>query len=214
MKHPRLSVSRSSPPEESIRVKSDDLERCESVIRRGLKSFVEVGRSLMTIRDKRLYRPAYSSFEAYCRNKWDLSRPYAYKLIAGSRVVDELSAEDEIAILPENANQVRKLSPLSKDERITAWKKVIEESKRIGEPITAALVQEVVAKTFRPVAVADVIPIQGQDPIRPIEKRAELVELWESLERAIAEGDLGQIEILVPRLRRATLSMFGESPAG
>ena len=43
----------------------NELERCEVVIRQGLETFIEVGQALMTIRDKRLYRIEFGTFEDY-----------------------------------------------------------------------------------------------------------------------------------------------------
>jgi hypothetical protein len=46
------------------------LEECESVIRSGLKTFVEVGHALLEIRGRRLYRQAgFRTFEKYCRER-------------------------------------------------------------------------------------------------------------------------------------------------
>lgn len=35
----------------------------------------------MTIRDNRLYRESHKTFETYCRERWNMSRPGAYQLI-------------------------------------------------------------------------------------------------------------------------------------
>jgi hypothetical protein len=78
------------------------LGRAERTIARGLKSFLEVGMALKEIRDKRLYRQHYDTFEEYCIMRWELSRPRAYELCAASEVVTELSAIADIRLLPEN----------------------------------------------------------------------------------------------------------------
>lgn len=53
------------------------LAECEGIIRRGIKTFVEVGDALLTIRDQRLYREQFKTFEAYCREQWGFSRSHA-----------------------------------------------------------------------------------------------------------------------------------------
>ena len=44
------------------------------------RSFLEVGMTLKEIRDKRLYRQQYDTFEEYCARRWELSRPRSYQL--------------------------------------------------------------------------------------------------------------------------------------
>ena len=68
-----------------------ELGCCETVIERGLGAFVEVGNALQVIRDKRLYRAEYGTFEAYCRERWGVSRPRAYQMVEASSVVENLS---------------------------------------------------------------------------------------------------------------------------
>ena len=48
------------------------LAECEDVINRGLATFVEVGNALLRIRDERLYRAEFGTFEAYCRQRWQM----------------------------------------------------------------------------------------------------------------------------------------------
>ena len=73
-------------------------DRAERKIARGLKSFLEVGMALKEIRDKRLYRQEYDTFEEYCIRRWELSRPRAYELCAASEVVADLSAIADIRL--------------------------------------------------------------------------------------------------------------------
>ncbi|MBU0972642.1 MAG: hypothetical protein KKC20_18495 [Proteobacteria bacterium] len=64
-------------------------EECEGIIKKGLNTFLEVGRALAEIRDNRLYREAYPgyTFERYCKNVWDLSKGYANQQIGGYQTV-------------------------------------------------------------------------------------------------------------------------------
>ena len=68
----------------------NELERCEVVIKQGLQTFVEVGQALMLIRDKRLYRVEFGTFEAYCQDKWQLSRYYVHRIVEASKVVQNM----------------------------------------------------------------------------------------------------------------------------
>jgi hypothetical protein len=69
-----------------------DFQQAEQVIDRGLKSFIEVGKALLTIREGKFYKQGWDTFEDYCRDRWKISRPRAYELIGASKVAGNLSA--------------------------------------------------------------------------------------------------------------------------
>jgi hypothetical protein len=116
------------------------LEHYEEIIALGIKTFVLVGHALLTIRDRRLYRGAYSTFEDYCRQRWDLSRPYAYQLMEASAVVENVSAVADIA--PANEAQARPLTTLPAEQQREVWQEVVDTAPPSG--ITATHVQETV----------------------------------------------------------------------
>ena len=49
---------------------------CEEVLRSGSQSFAQEGLALARIRDLRLYKVDFDSYEAYGRLKWQDSRRY------------------------------------------------------------------------------------------------------------------------------------------
>ena len=122
----------------------NELERCEVVIKQGLKTFVEVGQALMLIREKKLYRAEFGTFEAYCNAKWNLNRAYVNKMIAASNVVVNL---DPMGSKPQNESQARPLTKLEPEIQAEAWQETVN---RHGENITQKKVQEVV-KEFVPI---------------------------------------------------------------
>jgi hypothetical protein len=63
------------------------LEQCELSIERGLNTFVEVGRALTEIRDSKLYRVGFKTFEDYCKQRWEIGKSRAYELIDQAKVV-------------------------------------------------------------------------------------------------------------------------------
>ena len=87
------------------------LAELEQLIERGLETFVEVGHALREIRDRRLYQPQHTTFEAYLRDRWQprLSRQHAHRLIQAAQVADVLSP---IGDVPANEAQARELVPL------------------------------------------------------------------------------------------------------
>lgn len=118
------------------------LAHYEEVIARGIKTFVEVGRALMTIRDRKLYRANYATFEAYCRERWDLSRPYAYQLIDAAVVVENLSGITDI--VPVNEAQAQPLTRLPPEEQMEVWAEVVKTAPASG--VTAKHVKTTISR--------------------------------------------------------------------
>ena len=118
---------------------SHELERCEVVIKQGLQTFIEVGQALMTIKEKRLYRIGFKTFEDYCVERWSISRPRAFQLIEAANVISGLSTI--VDILPKTESQVRPLTSLEPEIQKEVWTEVV---KTHGDNITAAKVQTVV----------------------------------------------------------------------
>jgi len=120
-----------------------ELGRAERTIARGLKSFLEVGLALKGIRDKKLYRQHYDTFEEYCIRRWELSRPRAYELCAASEVVEDLSANADIPLLPENEAQTRPLTRLKDPAQWRrAWHTAVKLAAAEKRPVTARDTEE------------------------------------------------------------------------
>ena len=86
-----------------------DLQQCEVIIARGLATFVEVGTALLKIRDARLYRAAYGTFENYCQERWGMKRAHAYRMIEAAKVCENLSPMGDI---PASERITRPLAPV------------------------------------------------------------------------------------------------------
>lgn len=113
-----------------------ELNRCERIIRENLKGFIAAGTAFAAVRDKRLYRQRYATFEDYCEQEHGLSRSHVYRLIDAAQVAEDLSP---IGGQP-NERQARPLVPLEPAERLTVW----QEATRGGNRPTAARVEELV----------------------------------------------------------------------
>lgn len=127
----------------------DELGRCEAIIQRGLRTFVEVGSALLRIRDLRLYRVAYPTFEAYCQERWDMVASRARQLIGAAEVQQNI-AEGSVTMvtLPENERQVRPLARLTPDQQRQAWEQAVATAP--NGRITAAHVTNVVQAFLQP----------------------------------------------------------------
>jgi hypothetical protein len=123
-------------------VEVQTLAHYEHIIAQGIKTFVEVGNALVAIRDQHLYRESYTTFEDYLRQRWDLSRPYAYQLMEASVVVERVSAVADI--VPVNEAQARPLATLPVEQQAAAWKEAVETAPPSG--ITAKHVQATVKR--------------------------------------------------------------------
>jgi hypothetical protein len=124
-----------------------DLEKAERKIATGLKSFLEVGLALKQIRDKRLYRQQFDTFEEYVAKRWEMSRPRAYELCAASEVMSDLSGIPDIRVLPENEAQANPLTRLKTPRhRQKAWLMALKLAKAGGRPVTASNVEAAVLK--------------------------------------------------------------------
>lgn len=116
----------------------------EETIRASMQSFVEVGAALKEIRDARLYRSTHGTFEAYCLAKWGIKRAYAYRVIAGAEVVENLSTI--VDRLPTGEGQCQPLASLAPVQQQTAWAAAVE--KAGDSPVTAKIVSATVAELF------------------------------------------------------------------
>jgi len=130
-------------------VQAQDLVDCEAVIERGLATFVAVGDALVRIRDERLYRATHRTFEAYCRERWQLGRKRAYDLIGAASVAAELSPMGDTQ--PSSERVARELAPLRGEptQLREAWSEVVEKH---GPAPTAAQVREIVRAPAAPAA--------------------------------------------------------------
>jgi hypothetical protein len=53
----------------------------EARLERNIRAFLEAGQDLLYIRDNRLYRSNYATFEEYCDQRWYLKQSRAYQLM-------------------------------------------------------------------------------------------------------------------------------------
>src|SRR5690606_33165582 len=71
------------------------------------------------IRDRRLYRVSHDTFETYCREKWNMERAQAYRLMDSAGVVKNLSPMGD---KPTSERQARPLTRLPAERQPEAWR--------------------------------------------------------------------------------------------
>ncbi len=120
------------------------------------RAFYSAGVALVQLRDRRLYRNTHSTFESYCRDRFNFGRHTANRLIAAIQVVDNLvtivtknQPDENISpqiILPTRESQVRPLVGLEPEKQHQAWTRAIKEAG--GKTPTAKKVKEVVEQMY------------------------------------------------------------------
>lgn len=103
------------------------LHELEDVIREGLQTFIEVGQALSEIRDSRLYRNTYATFEAYCKERWGMTKTSANRLIQASVVAEEMAP---FGVKIEKEAHARELALADPYRRVEVYKKAQEIAKR------------------------------------------------------------------------------------
>lgn len=66
------------------------LTELETIIERGLATFVEVGTALREIHNLKLYQEDYDTFEEYCVQRWGFSRSVGYDYLAAAKVAENV----------------------------------------------------------------------------------------------------------------------------
>ncbi len=180
------------------------IKKFEAAIARGRALGLEAAGALEKIRDLRLYRGRYGTFEEYCREVWGYSKAHINRQIGAGHVVEVLTP---IGATVETESVARPLVGLKDDQIVTAYQ---DAQKLAGnKPVTAKLVRQAAAK-FKP-----------EPPCKPTAKKTATVkpinlepalELLAFVEQAVKNGDseglAGQLAGL-----RACLEALAGKPA-
>ena len=113
----------------------NDLDRLEKIIEKGKQTFVTVGLALTEIRDRKLYRKDFETFEAYCQERWGWSRQRGSQLINAATVVQQLP--QNLSTMVDSERVAREISKVPPTER----PQVIEEASNNGH-LTAKAIKE------------------------------------------------------------------------
>jgi hypothetical protein len=127
-------------------IEQTELAEQETIIERGLETFVEVGAALMHIRESRLYRAEYATFEDYCQDRWGMVASRARQLIGAAQVAGNLESVTT-GNGPASERQTRPLTSLEPDDQRLAWQLATETAPQDSNgngKITANHVQTVV----------------------------------------------------------------------
>lgn len=183
----------------------EQLDEYKETVRRGLRSFVEVGTVLGLILRLRLYREdGYASFDEFVTAEFEASRAWAYRAIDAARVITQLSQVETNASTITNQAQALELVPLVKS--VEAMAKVVETAKARG-PITAELLKTVRLELFPNPQVIDGEVVPDRAAID-----APKSPLVEAMSQAIEET-AGRVESPSPDGPEHADSLAGAVPA-
>jgi len=125
------------------------LSEYESTIERGLNAFIDVGNALLAIRDDKLYRERYITFDDYCRERWNIARAHAYRLMDSAQVIGNLSPIGDT--IPANEAQARPLAKLRDESGVMdvelqkqVWQEAVATAR--DDNVTASHVEQVARK--------------------------------------------------------------------
>lgn len=123
-------------------LESELLRQCEDKLSlRDVNTFIEVGNALKTIRDKRLYRAGFKTFEDYCRTKWGMSKTHADRLITAFQVAETLTP---IGVTPfEHESHIRALNTFPSEHHETIAKAADSTAKSLNKPLTAGMITRI-----------------------------------------------------------------------
>jgi hypothetical protein len=143
-------------------------EELEGIIEQGLRTFIDVGRCFVEIKESGLYKEKYKTFEAYCYQRWGFSLNYAEKLMRTVRTEEVLKSSTTVPsrTLPANERQYRELDGLSDQDKKDTWDAAVESAP--GGVVTAAHIRATRELSFPRDNSAEGIPQGDQkgDPIK------------------------------------------------
>lgn len=112
-----------------------ELKRQELVIDDGLRGFIAVGNALSIISEQKLYREDYPSFDDYVKDRWDIGRNYAYRLINGSEVATRVEGVT-------NECQARELVKVPYTDQEKVMRRAMQHAELEGRPVTGKDIKE------------------------------------------------------------------------
>ena len=119
---------------------NEEFEALEEIIEDGLNAFGQAGQALIQIRDKKLYRATHGTFEVYVREKWDLARNRAYRLMEAAIVVQNVAHGQQTG--PTSERQARPLTKLdTPEQQVAAWELAGDIAAEENKPVTAKHVE-------------------------------------------------------------------------
>ena len=138
-----------------------ELTRLEAVIVHAVTVQLDAAKAMLRIREGRLYRAEYATFEEYCQARWNMSREHGRRLCNWAEVSANLDANaTNGGILPLHESHARPLARLTPQQQQDAW----HEIKKLPQP-DARNIEKVCNEVSR-------TPTNGNGKAVPVKARA------------------------------------------
>lgn len=174
------------------------LSECENTIRENLHAAIAFAEAMGAIRDHRLYRGQFATFEDYCQEKWELTARSVRRLISQAQVWRNLAGyTGSTWTVPASPSLVRPLIGLPPELQREAWREVVDTAPQ-GRP-TVKHAEKIVGE-FRarnglpgaamptappPAAAPEIKPERPVVDVKPVGDREEQLE--HATDRALDE---------------------------
>lgn len=153
---PRKTVTKARRVKELTASERSRLSEAEAVIQSHFESFSKAGDALVDIRDNRLYRETHGTFEDYCRERWEMSKTQANRLIAAASVIHNIAKVKESKDIAEHLSEsaVRPLTGLTPKQQQKVIRKVVEKAPPpiAGRGVVTARLVQTIARQVVPSA--------------------------------------------------------------
>lgn len=173
-----------------------ELESCETIIAKNMESAMWFAQALGTIREKKLYRAGYSTFEQYCRERWEMPARSARRLIDQADVFKRLSEGQNGSAwtVPARPSVVRPLITLPPEHQRAAWSEAVETSGN-GHP-TVRHVEKVVREYQVKLGLRQAEPVENtQIPKHPNTQPGEPGPEISNLESQISKPNASVVTV-------------------
>ena len=120
----------------------DRFTKLQSVVDKGLATFMGVGLALREIRERLLFRVTHATFEAFVLDRWDMSKSHANRTIGAASLAQHLK---EVGIQPRTEAVCRPMLGLTPKLSQTVWSNVTR-----GNPEPTASQVEAEVQTLKP----------------------------------------------------------------
>jgi len=125
-------------------LEQNQLKSSEAIIEKTLGAFAKCGIELARIKDNRLYREKYGTFEEYVKVRWGFERNYAYRLIEAAEVKRDIEKVYPNGIQITNERQARALAVVPKESRARVYKQAVKTGDTTAAGIQKAAAQIVI----------------------------------------------------------------------
>jgi hypothetical protein len=145
-----------------IALSSEEAEErllAENNIKGNSRDYVVKGESLKAIRDKKLYRDNYFTFEQYCKAVFQIDENTSRKWMLSSQIYNKLRESFPEEQLPANFYIASELIPVRTVPVEDFWTSILERSEQLGVEITGRFVSKMYAQLRVDTQDIEVIPV-------------------------------------------------------